>query len=40
MSFAVPDPDVYLSFDDLSGITRHGSVNITADDDVSKPTFN
>ena len=39
MSFAVPVPDVYFSFDDMTGITPHGSVNITIDEDVSAHTL-
>ena len=39
MSFVVPDPVVYFTFDDMDGITPYGVVNITIDEDVSTPTF-
>ena len=40
MSFTGGNPVVYFSFDDMTGITPHGSVNITSDDDVSTAIFN
>ena len=36
MSLRGGDPVIYFSFDDMTGIIRHGSINITSDDDVSK----
>ena len=38
MIVRVPDPDIYIRFDDMNGITRHGAVKITTDGDVSKFT--